>query len=223
MILIPTPPAGLDILRELSWPVIYSHGDVGYITVSSDFSARQHTIMLPAENAAAGPLRWIEVQHELAHCLLAERVHPLFSGSVFTRGTPAHLLDHLAPIFRASGDWYVDEVIYQRWPAAERTEVSEHLRLITAHPISTPELAWGAALMVAQAQRYRCTQPLKRARKRLPKEVITAAGILSATDPEQPRVDGLQKLLNAMLCVATNQTISVSLVIDDGLEVWQLF
>ena len=217
---IPQPPAGPNILRELTWPIDYRQGEEGYLTVLTDAVTRTHTIFLPAQDSIAGPLRWIEVQHEAAHCLLAERCHHLFSISKF-RGGGQDFVASLTPIFNTATDWFTDELLFLRWPEVMRSEVIEHLRAMPPSAMQTPEQAWGVVFLLAQAQRYRCSQARKRALKILPPEITKIVDFFLATDPSKPRVTDLQRLINSMLRVAIDGELSVSLVDDGGLEVWE--
>jgi len=227
--MIPMPPDGKNLLDDLKWPVRYEYYSKGYHEVITNSIDKHHTIYVPRN--PKDPLRWIEVQHEAAHCLLAEQVHHLFSASYFKKGTPDNLLNVLNSAFRAAQDWFVDEVLYRHWPQVVRSEVKEHLELMfqfikTQPEQITPETGWGTALFFAQAKRYKCAGSTRKKIARSAPVIKKAADVFLAIDPSQPSIHTTRKLINKILRLATphgQKPFQVRLVMDDGLEVWELY
>ena len=225
-LILPPPPRGADIKGRLRWQVsllTLPGGDTLYVT--SDPVRKEHTIRVPT--GKPDPIRWLEVQHEYAHCLLAEQVHHLFSTAYFVRGTPQKILTALAPVHRAATDWYVDAVIYTLWPREGLAEIEEHVRLFL--PLLkakgqrlSPEMSWGFALLFAELVHYKGHKGLIRKVRRAAPEVTALADIFLRHDPGRPSVTALVSLENAILRVAAAGKLRVRLVEDAGLEVLEV-
>ncbi len=221
--LLPSPPTGNSIRGRLHWrvvPEIFSGDTLQVVTRPSE---RVHSIYIPATvSRGEAELRWMELEHEYAHCLLAETISPLFSGTPFAHGTPSHLLEALAPACRSATDWYVDGLLYREWPREGLAEIEEMCRLLLRWPKGgaiPPEHAWPAVLGYAQLIHYGGHKGLaKRMRRAIPELDTLAKATFLRYPPEEPLVEGLVGLINAILKRATQPPLRVR-AIREGDEV----
>lgn len=227
---LPTPPDGppdgrnlINLIEDLSWPIswrVAEQADTLY--VESDPIGQRHCITTPVR-----PVRWLEVQHELAHCYLAETVHPLFSGTYFKCGTPEHLMQSLSFVWRSATDWFVDDIIYTRWPKAGVEEIKEHLYLMLDAPAAqvfqSPDMAWMCVLFYAQLLHYGHGKKLaKKVRKKAKGIDQLSHKTFLKFPPNRPSIQTLTGLMNSILRIATPQGLHVKLIEEQGMEVLEI-
>lgn len=179
---------------QLAWPVSEQiQGNVCMIT--SDHQAHTHLISLPEPNSSPRP---IEHLHELGHALLCEKIHPQFSTQYFDNATP-EILDRVRPVTQAATDWFIDAWLMSVCPAEERAQIEEHFSLIRRflreNPTGSPDMFYGAAMVIAQAQKY-CGREISTVGK-----LRQAVGVFLSVDPARPTVFALATLLNRLLAV----------------------
>ena len=206
-----------DARASLKWPVneVIGHG---YFEIHTDPHKKDHTISWPQPNSPGGVPRDIEVLHELLHAQMAETIHPQFGSAYFKRGTPDELVAMCELPYRAACDWFVDARLYELCPEIEGREIREHLDMTLEaiqsgrfqHDINT---FYFAALIISQAMYHL-------------RETIRTAGMLKKTinaflsiPPENPTLAKLEALTNKLLKI---HNISVELIEDGGIEVWQI-
>ena len=224
---LPTPPHGHSLQDRLQWRVVLEaihRGDTLY--VASDPIERRHTIYVPVSRLHEEPLRWLEVEHEYAHCLLAETIHPLFSTAYFAPGTDKTLMQAVGLLYRCACDWYADAVIYELWPQEGRAEIEEHIRLLLEHPprdrALPPEMSWGMGLMYAQLIHYGGHKRLIKAVRRVAPALERIARIYLRYPPDRPSLEALVGLINASLRLGTRPVLQAEVVHEDGLDVFKV-
>lgn len=220
---IPHPPNGKSIRALLKWPLTIQFHHKQTCEVVSD--PGKHVVYLPAQ--PKDQIRWLEVQHEFAHCWLAETVHLQFATSLFKRGTPDELLLAISPIIRSAQDWFVDEVLYQQWPKEEKAAIHEHVNMFRRALSSVkeslpPDIVWGGTLMLAQAQRHKCCK--KECRKIFKKfpDCEKIVRVFLSVDPSNPSIEASEQLLNKLLKIASNGQLRIELIDDADREVWEI-
>lgn len=225
--ILPSPPDDRTLARKLAWPVSFSFmPGLDTLYVSCDPQARRHTITVPSDRRE--PVRWMELQHEFAHCLLSETIHHLFAGTTFARNSNKELMQAIAPACRVATDWYVDHVIYTRWPQEGREEIEELLRLYLGlsrqkKASLSPTLAWGLVLCYAQGLQYKAHKGLvRRFRQAFPDVDSLARKTFLRHPPDNPTAKGLVTLINRILKVASGGKLSAHLIVDGSLEVLEV-
>ena len=228
MIRLPSPPHGKSLRDRLKWPVTLesiSRGNTLYITTNP--IKKTHKISIPIERLKRDPLRWLEVEHEYAHCLLGETIHPLLSTAHFAKGTDNNLMQAVGLLYRCACDWYADAVIYGLWLHEGRAEIEEHIRLLlnkspkTKTPLP-PEMTWGMGMIYAQLIHYGGHKRLIKSVRRMAPILDRIARIYLRYPPNRPTIEDLESLINATLKVATKGVITVSVIPDrevKGLDV----
>ncbi len=202
---------------RLSWPLTeITKGDT--LEIVSDHWHKTHRITWPKETSPAGAVRDIEYLHELAHAVLCETVHPMFSTHYFVAGYADNQLRDIAPAIRAANDWFADEWLMKRCPQEEGAEIAEHFALVKRRlerdPSGSVELLYGAALIIAQAIHYF-------------HEDIPCGGQLGdliqamlAIPPGHPTIENLETLTNKLIAATSN--IQLARVKENGVEIWKI-
>ena len=219
----PPPNNGPDIRNMLSWPVAITASPRGYIEIESSPLEKKHIIKYPT---SGDPLRPIELQHEYVHAFLCEKIHHLFSGSVFVQGTDRNLLEILTEVFQSANDWFVDAVLFKYWPEIEKEDVREHLELMfKACPDRDIQRmkAIVAPFLWAQAEHFHLPRPIRRKAKRtFPKNVEKIKNQFLIVDPSNPTINGLEKLVDCLTRQVTRNRWSARIINDGTLDVWEL-
>jgi len=223
--ILPVPPKGESLLKKLNWSVEWiGKNNISTLYVESYPLEQRHCITYPVGRQE--PIRWLEVQHELAHCLLAETVHPFFAGQSFSPETPLELLEIITPLLRCATDWYADAIIYHLWPKDGINEIEEHCRLFLQYPpyrVMPPDMTWSMALFYAQLIHYGGHNGLKKKIRKKAPELDMLAKIYLNYSPENPSLKTLVRLINHLLKIATRNTCQVSVELHDLGEVFNIF
>ena len=91
------------VKTSLEWQLQQMPGTRDFLQIVSDPDRKRHTVLVPKKDAPD-----LDFLHELGHAVLCEKVHPLFSTSVFVLGTPLSQVRALTPVMTACQDWFVD-------------------------------------------------------------------------------------------------------------------
>lgn len=171
----------------LTWPVkIVPDATITSYQIISDPVEKVHYVYVRPDQ----PLDKYQLSHELAHAVLAERVHPAFAGVGLSRELErSRRKRHLATTaYRVATEWFVDELRYQHHPESERKELlelishPETLRLIAEHE------PFSLGLLCAEARRWlgvEVEHPL--------------VDVFLEVDPAQPSLGALVRLINRLL------------------------
>ena len=224
---LPNPPKGNSLQDRLQWRVVLEADPRrDTLHVVSDPIERRHTIIVPVSRIQRDPLRWLEVEHEYAHCWLGETVHPLLSTAYFAHGTDETIVQAVGVLYRCACDWYADAVIYGLWPREGRAEIEEHIRLLLEHPPKDkalpPEMSWDMGLMYAQLIHYGGHKRLIKAVRRVAPALERVGRIYLRYPPDRPSLEALVGLINATLRLGTRPVLQVEVVQEDGLDVFKI-
>jgi len=208
-----------NIRSQLKWKVQEQQGVSPEFRIDSNPQRKEHIIYWPAPNSKAGPPRKIELLHELIHAQLAEQVHFQFSGNYFARESSDKHIHTVAWACRAATDWFVDAKLMELVPNQERAEIEEHFNLVCRmFQVGSQQgnifLLLSGGLIIAQAIKYLGV------RVQIDGKLKHVVDAFLSTSPENPSVQTLEKLINKLLAVYTD--LRVQLVIDSGLEVWEI-
>ena len=195
----------------LTWQVSHEMG-ARDLEITSDPWSRTHTIKMPMSGADWRPIEYL---HELAHATLAER-HHLLSTAFFARGYSQSDINQLINPIRCASDWLADHLLMQWCPEEEKAEIREHADMVRqlADPPDNGLLYMGG-LMLSQSEAY-----LGKQREKAPRPYRKVIFTLMEEFPPGFAVRVKQRLINRLASLTTN--LSVSIVQDDGMDVWQI-
>lgn len=188
-------------MNELSWTVLEESKASGPLHIFTNPLARTHTIYRPEEVSVEGAERELLVLHELGHALLCERVHPFFSNGFPIAGLDPDMIPAVTPVLNTASDWFVghwmmgfcrDEAI-----AALSREYDLTARMLDKGWSPNFNEFFVAVLIIAQSIKY-LNAPAAC-------EGILDAAVKAflAVPPENPSLDRIEALINALLALGS--------------------
>ena len=177
--------------KSLEWDLKITTGTGRCETISEPENTAHH-IFVPNHDPTGG----LGYLHELCHAHLTEKIHPLFGGILFAKGTEKQQVVDVRMAMNCACDWYVEELEHALAPAPLAREIEWHLERLPQmryQPIPKAEILCQEAFILAQAERY-----LGRS---APSDETVALMVQAfhATDPTQPSVESVTRLVNKLM------------------------
>jgi len=152
--------------------------------------------------------------HELAHAVLGEQ-HHLLATAYFKRDTSIAYCDLMVDPVLVATDWLADYLLYIWAPDGLKSEIIALTNMIVDVQDYQKQSLFFGGLMHAEAVYY-----LRWKRHRVPRRYRSVTDILLAHDPVNPSVHKLCNLINDLAGLVCDKRLT--LVNDDGLEVWEI-
>ena len=185
--------------EELTWEVREQAQESGPLRIFSDSVARTHTIFLPTDRPAEGPVPEIDYLHELGHALLCERVHPFFSSGFPISGLQEELLPAVTPVLGAASDWFVGHWMTEFCRDVALAELQKEYEataeLMAKGETPSVDRFFVAVLIIAQSMKY------LKAQVECSGFLDTAVKAFLAVPPEKPTARKMEELVNALLAL----------------------
>jgi hypothetical protein len=206
------------VRAQLQWATLDKPEPVEFIRVFSNPRTRAHTLIVPDDPK-------VDRDHlahlsALGHAVFCEQVHPLFAAnSYFAGSTDKPRFVALAPALNAGTEWFIGHWLMETCPEPAKEHLREVLdsaeKALGAPQPPPVDVFLDAARIVAQAIKYLG-------------EPIDCGGVLKkavdtylAIPPDKPSKNACIELINRLM--ATYTTMHARLVVEDGVEVWEVY
>ncbi len=205
------------LLSRFRWPVEEEFMRDSF-EILTDPAHKTHVIYWPRESSGQEP-PFNRYLHELGHALLAESVHPQFGKPSFVRSRDSNLCVTYQPLFDASLDWFVEQLLMEAAPGFQGPDIDARFKQ-TAHmlrqgqALPSVEFVLDSGLALAAFQRYRGMETETHGKLR----EVQAAFLKTA--PDKPSLFSLQSLVRMLLKVFGLHT--ATLVRERDFERWRI-
>ena len=205
------------LLAQFAWPVEEEYMRDCFEVVTDPFH-KKHVVFWPRQSSHLEP-SFGRYLHEMAHALLAERVHQQFLKPYFVKGTDPALRNTYTPIFDAALDWYVQDLLMGLAPEAQGQDIDARFRQ-TAHmlrqgaALPSMEFVVDSGMALASFRHHRGLEVETQGKL---SEVVTA---FLRTRPDKPGLFGLQSLVRTLMEIFAMHT--ANLVCERGFERWRI-